>query len=164
MSDYSKRDELGRLAKGITPWNKGMKGLHIEGSEKGWFKKGHKWSEETQNKLLNNLREKILLKLNLEMNENLAYIVGLLKGDGWVSKKDKYYRFEFYTTEEILASNTFIAFKKLGLTPRNKKFKSLSPLSKKEVYKVIANSKVFCEWYNRLTVEKLGLLLDTKEK
>lgn len=30
-----------RLKKGNTPWNKGMEGLIIPGSEKGWFKKGH---------------------------------------------------------------------------------------------------------------------------
>lgn len=32
----------GHFEKGVESWNKGMKGLKIEGSEKGWFKKGQK--------------------------------------------------------------------------------------------------------------------------
>lgn len=31
-----------RFPKGHPPWNKGMKGLQTPGSEKGWFKKGHR--------------------------------------------------------------------------------------------------------------------------
>lgn len=31
-----------RFSKGHDPWNKGVKGLHFKGSEKGQFKKGHK--------------------------------------------------------------------------------------------------------------------------
>lgn len=30
-----------RFKKGHTPWTKGLKGLQIKGSEKGWFRKGH---------------------------------------------------------------------------------------------------------------------------
>src|SRR5690625_3896067 len=29
------------LKKGHRPWNAGMKGVHIPGTEKGWFEKGH---------------------------------------------------------------------------------------------------------------------------
>lgn len=34
-------DRDGSFQKGDKPWNTGMKGLVIPGSEKGWFKKGH---------------------------------------------------------------------------------------------------------------------------
>lgn len=37
----NQRNEKGQFARGMTPWNKGMKGLN-NGGEKGWFKKGQK--------------------------------------------------------------------------------------------------------------------------
>lgn len=38
--EHIKRCKKGKFPKGHKTWNTGMKGLKIEGSEKGWFKKG----------------------------------------------------------------------------------------------------------------------------
>jgi hypothetical protein len=39
-SDLQRHGACTRFVKGHSSWNKGMKGLHISGGEKGWFKKG----------------------------------------------------------------------------------------------------------------------------
>ena len=35
----------GQFKKGCIPWDKGLKGIHIKGSENGWFKKGNTRNE-----------------------------------------------------------------------------------------------------------------------
>ncbi len=158
------RDEYGRFVKGIVPWNKGMKGLYIAGSEKGWLRKGHKWPKEIEEKMLTTLREKSLLKPNLEMNESLAYIIGLLKGDGHVGHYSRSYRISLDSTNEKIAINLFKALKDIRLNPFLYKHNPTNGIGKQKQIRVIANSKIFYEWYKRLTAEKLKILFDSKEK
>lgn len=150
--------------KGHLPWNKGMKGLQIKGSEKGWLKKGHKWSNEIEKRMLENLREKTVLKPNLEMNENLAYIVGLLKGDGHVGHYDKSYRIVLDNTNKNIAINFLNSLKNIKLNPFIREVIPSNNVGKQKQFRVIAHSKKFYEWYKQLTIEKIKTLLNDKEK
>ena len=150
--------------KGHVPWNKGMKGLYINGSEKGWFKKGHKWPEKIKKKMLKKLLEKTLLKPNLNMTENLSYIVGLLKGDGCVYKNGRCYWICFDNTNKNLSRNIFRALEEIGLNPTLYGVRPSNGIGKLKQYRVVANSKLFYNWYKGLSAKKLRELLDTKEK
>jgi hypothetical protein len=150
--------------KGNKTWNKGMKGLYITGSEKGWFKKGHKWSEEIEEKMLNNLRDKILIRPNLTMNENLAHVIGLLKGDGCIYKNGGNYRICLDSTNKIISSDFFGALKVIKLNPFMYEVIPSNGIGKLKQFRVLANSKVFYDWYNNLTIENLENLLKNKEE
>lgn len=150
--------------KGHIPWNKNMKGLYISGSEKGWFKKCHKWSKEIEKKKIHNLRKKVLIKPNLEMNETLAYIIGMLKGDGCVYRNGKTYRICLDITSERKAINFFNVLKRIGLNPFTYEIMPSNGIGKLKKYRVLASSKIFYEWYKKLTLKKLKELLDNKEK
>jgi intein-encoded DNA endonuclease-like protein len=150
--------------KGNVPWNKDMKGLYIKGSEKRWIKKGWKWPENTKNKMLENLRKKILLNPNLSMNGNLAYLVGLLKGDGCIYRNNRGYKICFDNTNTTLVRNFFCSIEQLGLNPFIQEISPSNGIGKKKQYRVLANSKIFYEWYQELTIEKLENLLDNDDK
>lgn len=149
--------------KGHVPWNKGIKGLNLSNG-KGWFRKGHKWPKEIREKMIKNLRKKVLLRPNLKMNENLAYIIGLLKGDGYVGHYGWTYRIVVDTTSKKIANNTFNALKTIGLNPFIQRVIPSNSIGKQMQYRIIAHSKLFYEFYKKLTTEKLRMLLDTKER
>jgi len=198
MESY--RDELGRFAKGITPWNKGKTGVYSEEvlkrmsrtkkgkriNPKGEFKKGHtpwnknkkglhlypetefkighKWAKKINKKRLKNLRKKVMLKPNLKMTKNLAYLVGLLKGDGCVTHNGASFRICFDNTNQTLANNCLNSLKEIGLHPFVYDIIPYNGIGKKKIYKVVANSKKFYEWYKKLTLQDLKKSLNTKEK
>src|SRR3989344_8463445 len=92
MSEAKKGKRMnpfGEFKKGHIPWNTGLNG--VLKPNKTSFKKGRSLPEEIEKKRLNNLREKIIIKPNLEMNKDLAYILGILKGDGCVYKINNSY-------------------------------------------------------------------------
>jgi len=150
--------------RGHKTWNKGMKNLYICGSEKGWFKKYHKWSKEIELKKLRNLRKKIVLKPNLKMNENLAYIIGLLMGDGHVGHYDRSYIICLVVTNKKISNNFYNSLRTIGLHPFSYEIMPSNGIGKKKQFRVIANSKKFYEWYKELKIEKLKSLLDSKRK
>jgi len=149
--------------RGHAPWNKGIKGLNLNNG-KGWFKKGHKWPKEIKEKMLKNLRKKVLLKPNLKMNENLAYTIGLLKGDGYVGHYSRSYRIVVDTTSKRIAVHTFNALKTNRLNPFIQRVMPSNGIGKQMQYRVIAHSKFFYELYKKLTTKRLRMLLDTKDK
>jgi intein-encoded DNA endonuclease-like protein len=132
--------------------------------KKGGLKKGHNWPEKIKKKMLNNLLETILLKPNLNMTENLYYIVGLLKGDGCVYKNGRSYRICFDNTNKNLSRNIFRALKEIGLNPTLYEVRPSNGINKLKQYRVVANSKLFYNWYKGLSAKKLREFLDTKEK
>ena len=155
---------LHEFKKGHRTWNTGMKGLYISGSEKGWFKKGHKFSKEINERRLENLRKKILLKPNLEMTENLAYLIGLLKGDGYVCCNGRTYRICLDNTNFTIANNCKKSLKEIGLNPFIYEIVPSNGIGKQKQYRVLASSKEFYKWYKKLTCKKLRKLLTTNKK
>ncbi|MFN3405169.1 MAG: hypothetical protein ACK40G_13810 [Cytophagaceae bacterium] len=53
------------------PWNKGMKGLKIPGSEKTWFKKGHNLSPKIPKEVRSQARLKLIAKEKVRVKYGL---------------------------------------------------------------------------------------------
>ncbi|RLG85142.1 MAG: hypothetical protein DRO39_06330 [Thermoprotei archaeon] len=99
-------------------------------------------------------------RCNLGPTPELAYIVGVLMGDGsvYVDKKGSY-RIELQVRSEEFAKAFAQALKAIGLKPRV--WGPYKPYTgKKPRYEVVAHSKEFVEWYRSLTIEKLEKLLE----
>ncbi|MEK6888269.1 MAG: LAGLIDADG family homing endonuclease [Candidatus Aenigmatarchaeota archaeon] len=148
--------------KGQIPWNKNLKGLNLSGG-KGWFEKGHRWESEINNKRLENLREKVLIKPKLESNENLTYILGVLFGDGCVYKSSRSYRICLDVTDQNFSMSFFQALKKIRLNPFIQERLPSNGIGKRKKYIVIANSKVFGEWYKNISLLELEKILTNRE-
>lgn len=148
--------------KGIIPWNKNKKGIHL--SPETEFKEGHSWPKEIKEKMLKNSREKTLLRPNLEMTENLAYIVGLLKGDGCVTNNDRSYKIQLHSIRKKIAMNLLSSLMQIGLNPFINEIIPTNGIGKKKQFRVTAHSKIFYEWYKKLTIEDLEKLLDSQER
>ena len=108
---------------------------------------------------------------NLEVNENLAYILGVIFGDGCVTKNK--HRIFLNTTSETFAKSFGHALKKIGLHPcfymvklsgKNVKprfytiYQEINPKYKDAFY-VVAASKAFYIWFKSLTLNNLQKLL-----
>lgn len=143
-------------------WNKNMKHLYIPGSEKGWFLEGNKFSKEIETRRLNTLRDRILIKPDLEFDENMGYILGLIKGDGCVYRNQRSFRISLESVDKQIADNLIRSLIKIGLNPFVGKIKPSNGISKLERYRVLANSKIFYEWYRNLSNKDLKIGLVTK--
>jgi hypothetical protein len=158
------RNELGQFIKGNTPWNAGTKGLCKSNITS--FKKGHKWPHIIESKRKKKVIEKLTKKPNLEMTENLAYLLGLMKGDGFVSinKKSNAHIIGLSSVNKEISNNFSKALEKIGINSKIFEAYPYNGISKQKQYRAIACSKIFVKWYKELKVDNLELLLNTKEK
>ena len=97
---------------------------------------------------------------NLEFNENMAYILGVLFGDGNVNKNGSQYRIQLNNTRKSFAESFAKALRLIGLHPCFYTVK----LSKKDpkhsdVLCVVATSKMFYNWFKGLTLIDVRRLL-----
>lgn len=166
---------------GLVPWNKGKTGIYSPGTLKRMsdankgnhnslnteFKKGHKFHIEVERKRIESVRKSLTLVPNLVVDENLAYLLGVLKGDGYVTinKHTNAHIIGLQNTSMKLINNFLKSLQKLGLNPYiHKASRSRKSFQKRDQYRAIAYSRIFHEWYSNLSIEKLKDLLDTKEK
>ncbi len=103
-------------------------------------------------------------KPNLNPSSELAYIVGALLGDGYIIKQKKKgdYCVVLVNTNRIFVQNVAEALRKIGLNPFIVAFnpkKYGNRYGKKKQYILRAYSKIFVEWFENLTIEKLKKLL-----
>lgn len=115
-----------------------------------------------------------LVKPRLYMSSNLAYVLGVLKGDGSTSiHKDGHYTVQLTVTNKIFAQTFYNALQKIRLNPhisgpnfikpsKLKSGKIITP--KKGRYRVRANSKTFVEWYKTLTLSKISIAFSKKKE
>lgn len=86
--------------------------------------------------------------VNLQQSPELAYILGVLKGDGsvWHSPSNRGYVIHLKTSSYFFAQSFTNALKQIGLNPsfRFNKY-----------WHVNANSKTFYEWFKKLSLEEL---------
>jgi len=95
------------------------------------------------------------LRPNLAMNENLAYLVGLLKGDGSViyyTYKKQYPNIKrglisLTTKDKLIVDFSLRFLKEIGLNPN-------IHLDKNKCYKISATSKLFVNWYLGLNLKE----------
>ena len=128
--------------RGKVPWNKG---LTSETDER--VRKNTESSSKTR-------RGTGLIKPNLSPSTDLAYVLGALKGDGWVG----YVRgrgtgfINFKSIVKVSASSVMQALKNINLHPRIK-------LEKKQgihgIWSVNANSRTFVDWYRSLSLDEI---------
>jgi len=94
---------------------------------------------------------------NLTMNESLAYLVGLLKGDGSVKiykvnkkiKPHNIYLIQFAGQEKKIVSLTFNILKQIGLNP------SFYYINKDRTYHTAVGNKLFANWYLNLNLKEI---------
>lgn len=97
------------------------------------------------------------IKPKLELTPNLAYIVGVVLGDGNISGN----RVTLAVTDEIFALSFKNALEKIGLHPHSfvKKISVKNP-NWKDQYVIRAKSKLFCNWVQSLTFTEIHRLPD----
>lgn len=94
-----------------------------------------------------------MIRPNLTFNENLSYVLGVLKGDGWVSRYDKK-RSIRYSVSLMADRREFVesfhdALAACGLHPR------LGYRTSKRKWETTAYSKIFYEWYKKISLEDI---------
>jgi len=159
------RDLNGQFIKGNLPWNKGSKGVCKANS--GTFKKGRKFPIHIESKRIEKVRSILTIKPILNIDTNLAYMLGLLKGDGFVycSSYTNGKLVVFQNTELCLVKNFSKCLKRVGLNPNTFIAKSSKKsLNKKISYRTQAYSKIFYEWYKNLDFTYLKEKLNNEEK
>ena len=95
---------------------------------------------------------------DLSMNEDLAYVLGVLKGDGCVGKykrrgrRNSYdYMIQLNTADETFALSFARALQRIGIK---------SHIDKNRWFHVEARSRKFVEWYRSLFIDDIERLLD----
>lgn len=156
-----KRDALGRFIRESEPWNKGTIGICKP--KKTSFKIGHKWPKYIEKKRITHLYR---CSPNLEPTSDLAYILGVLKGDGYANYSKKYNRciVGLQSINSKFCKNFFRALKSINLNPSLGKNKKIMGVGKHKLYYVVACSQIFYKWYEKLSLPKLKRLLNTKER
>lgn len=101
----------------------------------------------------------IKLHPNLDFSENLAYILGVLKGDGWVSKNNWNYRIGLSTTETNFVESFAQSLKQIGLKPAINLRKFPDPNHRNQ-HCLEANSKEFYDWYKSLSLNDIRILIN----
>jgi hypothetical protein len=98
---------------------------------------------------------RVHLNPSLEMNPQLAYLLGILRGDGWVGGRAS--KFEISTsTDAALADEVVELFTQVGLHPRKRHIdQSKYCPNSRGYYKVTVYSKKMAEWLNTLSLDKL---------
>lgn len=115
----------------------------------------------------NNIKLKGLLK-NPDINPstNLLYVLGVLKGDGFicVDNKRRLYTVGLMTTSKKFAESFADALKKIGLRPSL--YMGHPPVSskRKQTYRVVACSKKFVQWYQALAHEEIKNIVGKRKE
>jgi len=89
----------------------------------------------------------------------LSYIIGVLEGDGSKAKGNE--RVTLNVKDKKFAEEFANALQKIGIRP---KWGIYQEKNGTVMWRVFANSKILCEWYNALDVEKLVLSSDNTIK
>jgi intein-encoded DNA endonuclease-like protein len=102
-----------------------------------------------------------LVEVKVTPSPELSYILGVLKGDGYIinDPKQGHYSVVLETVSLEFAESFKYALQKLGFSPHLRLRKSLnSPISKKRLWHVEAHSKLFINWYTRLSNVELSTI------
>lgn len=100
---------------------------------------------------------------NLSPTAELIYILGVLKGDGYVYKRGRANVIELTIKSEEFANSFASALRKIGLAP-SLWIRSIKRYENYQVYVVTAISKKFVEWYNNVSLMQIkGIIGKNKE-
>jgi intein-encoded DNA endonuclease-like protein len=102
-----------------------------------------------------------LVEVKVTPSPELSYVLGVLKGDGYIinDTKQGHYSVVLETVSLEFAESFKYALQKLGFNPCLRLRKSLnSPISKKLLWHVEAHSKLFINWYTGLNNVELSTI------
>jgi len=106
--------------------------------------------------------------LNLNPSAELAYTLGVLKGDGHVRcDEKKYYKYfvELRVISEEFAKSFADSLRKIGLAPVLRKYRpSIGFWGRNPIYSTKAYSKKFVEWYKNLSLEEIRKIIGKNEE
>lgn len=137
---------------------RGRQRLYIKGHCKdGHFEKGHiPWCTE-----------KYIVQPNTKMSETLAYILGVIKGDGYFTKAKGSWLVGLHVAEKSFAEKFQLCLRKLNFNPSKIRVsKQISKVNKKETvfYRVNAYSNKFHDFYKNLSCVKIFQLIKNNDE
>jgi len=83
-----------------------------------------------------------------EPSEDLAYIVGVLLGDGWIKKNQGNYKTGLISSDKAFNESFYKSLEAIDLNPSMYK-------NGKGYWETIAYSKSFFEWWSKMSTEKI---------
>jgi len=106
---------------------------------------------------------KVTITPNLRWNKNMCYILGVTYGDGWVYRKRYNYMVGLGVVNKEFAISFMKSLNKIGLHPSmSVKIPKNNRHSKQ--FHIIANSRLFYEWYTGLTFRTVRAKLLNNKK
>jgi hypothetical protein len=123
------------------------------GENNPFYGKHH--TEEAKKRISEKRKGQFLVKPRLEMTPELAYVLGVLKGDGSVYLHRRGAIINLTTSSLGFAQSFSDALSKIGLKP--------SRIYGGKYYRVEAYSKAFHNWYKELTTAKLEEMLSNND-
>lgn len=88
-------------------------------------------------------------KPNLSLSTDLLYILGVLRGDGFTIRKNRYTA-GLVTVSAKFAISFADALRNIGLHPQFYSYTLSYRSKKRRAYRVVVSSKIFVEWYRDL--------------
>lgn len=126
-----------------------------------WMNK-YKLKTRDKNKAISMSR----VKLNLNPSTPLSYILGVLLGDGSAFKykhgNGSSYMVQLQVVDPSFAKNFTEELKLIGMNPKTQKIKN-QRYTNGHIYQVQAYSKVFVDWFSKLSIQDIKSLI-SKEK
>jgi len=87
------------------------------------------------------------LKLNLEPSKSLAYVLGVIEGDGCVTKNDRHYYIRLNVIDKDFADEFECHLRNIGFTKIQRYIRKSKSVNRKDLHVVNVYSKYFYEWY-----------------
>jgi intein-encoded DNA endonuclease-like protein len=131
------------------------------GEHNPFYGKHH--TEETRRRIREKKRGQYLVKPRLVIAPDLAYILGVLKGDGCVYNHRRGADIKLVTKDYAFAESFAKALTRIGLNPRIYLESNRRSLGRGVYYRVEASSKAFYIWYKSLSLKDIESMLTSQE-
>jgi DNA-binding transcriptional regulator WhiA len=131
------------------------------GENNPFYGKHH--TEETRRRISEKKRGQYLVKPRLDVTPDLAYILGVLKGDGCVYKHRRGADVKLVTKDYTFARSFAEALTRIGLNPRIYLESNNQSLGRGVYFRVEASSKAFYTWYKSMSLKDIESMLTSQE-
>jgi len=118
---------------------------------------GRHHTPETKEKISKAKKGRYLVHPSFEATPSLAYVLGVLRGDGSIYLHKKGADIRLTTASRDFAESFYRALREINLHPYMYKDRG-------KYYSVEASSKAFYNWYKELDLPAIEKLLDTEDK
>lgn len=118
---------------------------------------GRHHTPESKEKISKAKKGRYFIHPSLEATPSLAYVLGVLKGDGSVYPHGKGADIKLTTASKDFAESFYKSLREINLHPYMYMYRG-------KYYTVEASSKAFFNWYKELDLPAIEKLLDTEDK